>query len=143
MTSVFLCTIPHTGTQFFRKVFQDAGLEEVGFGNVKNGKTRGPGRFVTCHVTPAGLRDVGRFEGVLVTTTRNDADLEASWRRRGKDIETLNRYRKRWEMLLEHSPYILTIDADNRRTQRLDDLSKRLGIPLVAQWEQKVNASNG
>ena len=131
-----LITVPHTGTQFFRQLLIGHGFEQVGLEAIDQpGKIRGPGRFVLMHVTPDALNwaKQHRNQICLVTTCRDSSAVDRSWQNRGKDMDTLQRYRKRWTQLCELGPCIVSVDAPDR-DQRLDNLGKYLGVQFETDW---------
>lgn len=132
---IVLCTVPHTGTQFFRQMFLNHGLIERGLDDVgEHESERVPGYFTALHVTADGLASVRRVTARvrLVTTVRDWDAVRASWRRRNKDLDTLERYAARWHELLKLEPFILSVDCDRER--RLDDFRRLTGIDFQTNW---------
>ena len=124
MKKIILATIPSTGTNFFKKVFEDHGLE------VK-----------ALHLTDQGLKRViemgwcdgrGLYEdSVLVTTCRNWHDVKQSWDNRGRD-DNINVYLKNWFALASLMPIVVSVDSES--IPRLAVLSKAVGVELKADW---------
>lgn len=129
---VVLCTIPHTGTQFFRFLLGEH-LPFVGFQTLKREHVeRG---LIVCHVTDWSLQCMNEMtrRPIVVTTKRNWADVKRSWERRGRKIEELAEYARRHTELVEKwRPIVVSVDED--REARLQHLGATLGLALKTDW---------
>ena len=118
MKKIILATIPSTGTNFFKKVFEDHGLE------VK-----------ALHLTDQGLMrvlDMVMDDWTLVTTHRHISKVKESWRNRGRN-DSLAEYLENWYTIQSLKPFVVSVDSANKDTM-LWDLSVELGVPLKADW---------
>lgn len=119
---IALITIPHTGTQFFKRLLEQYAPVEA------------------MHCTDNAMEWIRQNrDGVtLVTTTRDWSAVRASWQRRGRDSEKLRMYLRNYLDLLNYDPIILSVDSF--RQERLDRLQDKLGVLLRTDWTP-VNAS--
>lgn len=123
MKKIILCTIPGTGTQFFKKLLENHGFD-----------------VRAIHCTKSGL-DIVRDEivsgSILVTTWRDIDEIYKCWSKR----ETVGRhppeqddlrYFESWYRLFRWEPIVVSLNTD--RVERLAFLSHVLGIELKADW---------
>ena len=120
---IILCTIPGTGTHFFKKLLEDHGFD------VK-----------AIHCTDNGLnivRDEIVNGSTLVTTWRYISDIYKSWDKNNRDLNA-DDYLEGWYRLFQWEPVVVSFDSD--KEARLELLSAVLGVELKTDWEP-VNAT--
>ncbi len=118
MKNILLCTIPKTGTHFFKKLFEDHGF------NVK-----------AVHLTDDGLDMAFKAcerNDIVVTTYRNLSAIEYSWLKNLRD-DNLDKYIENWYRLQELEPVIVSVDSI--KEARLNLASAILGVELKTDWK--------
>jgi len=129
MKSVFLVTIPHTGTVFFQELIRRHGIQCE--------RTHTYAEFWSKWDAAAEDPDV-----VLVTTIRSWDRVRDSWRRRGREkfLQSAKSWERDgwsthmdlWANLLTLDPMMVSIDC--QRDAKLTALSDALGIELKTDW---------
>ena len=145
--NIFLCTIPHTGTNFFYNMFVEAGFVPLGFGYTKDqllSPSGGKGWITRCHVsrdTVRAAREAHKLGSAIVTTDRPYDETVASWKARGKSISDLHKAYLDQEELMDslYPVYVITFDEHNYRAERIGDLEHALGVKLNPQWDKPMN----
>lgn len=133
---VVIASIPHTGTNFAKRLFRDKGWEDCPF----NQEPSTPDAFNVGHIRdddlfPMGLR-LAEHGIPLICPFRHPYRVEESWRRqkRGSSKELVRCFQLLINKCLPHNPYILPVDSPIRE-RWLDEMAKGLGIPLKTDWE--------
>ncbi len=118
MKRIILCTIPGTGTHFFKDLLEGHGFD------VK-----------AIHCTENGLKIVEDEivnGSTLVTTYREVSDVYENWGNNNRDLEA-GKYFEGWYRLFQYEPVVVSID--NVKEERLEFLSAVLGVELKTDWE--------
>lgn len=128
--SIVLCTVPHTGTQFFHHLLAEH-FTPMGLDGLEAGE-RG---LVSVHVYGPHLDRLQRIRNrfVLATTERDKAKVRASWINRRKKLERFDEAWALHERLMTMNPFVLSVDAEDR-DRRLREFSKRIGVDLKTDW---------
>ena len=134
--SVFLLTIPRTGTTFFQHLLGRY-IGQCGTSQCKAGVA--PGGVSAMHITDSGFQyvDDAVSNGVhLVTTWRELDKVKRSFAKHG-DVD-FDDYFPAWERLVsEYDPTIVTVEPEYKgvtRDQRLEALGDKLGLTLETDW---------
>ncbi len=118
MKRIILCTIPGTGTHFFKDLLEGHGFD------VK-----------AIHCTENGLKIVEDEivnGSTLVTTYRDVPDIYENWGNNNRDLDA-GKYFEGWYQLEQYCP--VTVSIDNNREARLNLLGQVLGVQLNTDWE--------
>lgn len=119
-----LITVHHTGSQFFARLI----AAQLG----PPAPLKGEGAWYFDHCWPHKRELIESKPGPLVTTRRNWDAVEASWQRRGRDMDEYRTEREAWETwVLPNADCIVSVE--NRDT--LEDLSALLGVTLQTDWK--------
>ena len=133
LPSIMLITVQHTGTRFFTNILENAGYRLAW-------PLYQPDRpLYSDHCRARYLDNINArlAEGtMLITTVRNWADCEASWRRREvSTIEEFKEQREIWEDFIQPTAgFELSVDHFNKQ-HMLDTLAAYLGVPLETDWK--------
>jgi hypothetical protein len=140
---IVFAPLPHTGSEFFRRLFQDNGFPlALTLDEALAGKQWVRQEFPDLG---SGTEQLDRLlaarpDAVAVTTIRDWSKVEATWRARGSNMRFLSdRYFPGWlDFMQKHDPVIVSVDS--HREARLARLSAVLGIELATDWTP-VNAT--
>jgi len=129
-------SVPHTGTRFIEKCLLGAGL-------VKTDDYWGMGDFVQIHFDGkmnAPIIHAPKKPGAAIMPLRDKEEVKASWTRRGESLSRLELCWAEMESWLEDHDDVLVVHVDNPacRENELAAISERLGVPLSADFNEKV-----
>ena len=124
---IVLCTIPHTGTQFFRGLLAQH-YKPTGWDDTD------PNGFITCHITNDALTHIldNRRNMTLVTTVRDWWAVQNSWQQRNRDFSEYPDYLGCWLDLILQNPFVLSVD--HHKENRLKLLEQHLGVQFKTDW---------
>ena len=125
--SILLATIPHTGTRFMVKTFEDSGLTVASHGWQ-------PVDVYFLHLRPFNFERVKAFDGPIVCTMRDKKKIEASWRAGGETFGTTLDECFRCFNEIKHAATTIKIDDKSRRDMQLRAISELVGRPLHTDW---------
>ena len=126
MAPIVFAPLPHTGSEFFRRLFQDNGFPlALTLDEALAGKQWVRQEFPDLG---SGTEQLDRLlaarpDAVAVTTIRDWSKVEATWRARGSNMRFLSdRYFPGWlDFMQKHDPVIVSVDS--HRKARLARLS--------------------
>ena len=126
-------SVPHTGTRSTMKILEDAGLTRLLTINKL-------GDFAQIHFDGSYKHPmIYEFPGPVIISVRQKEKVEATWKRKGKDLRDMERM---WQEMLDFMQrddvYLLHVDNPNTRDDELQAISERIGVPLEADWDVKV-----
>jgi len=139
MNYIILCTIPHTGTNFFANIFERAGYQKIGVnanrGTLDTAPPSKVGWLTRCHVSKDNIRfcrNYARQGATVCTTVRTYEDIEASWKARHK-AEDLQYYKKLHDELIGtvEPLYMLSIDPKMDNTERWLEFYLTTDLPMI------------
>lgn len=100
---ILVATVQHSGTMQLLKILgrETCPLEEREKATDRN--------VLFAHLYDHLMPLILGFEGAVLTTKRPEADIRASWMRRGKDLAELEQQLANYRTLLERKPYVLEL----------------------------------
>ena len=131
---IVILSVPHTGTNFCKRLFRDLGWEDVGL----NERPRQKNAFYTGHVLKQGQIDAGlelSKSRPLLVPFRHPFRVEESWRRHKRDMDDLiPAFKALMDQIVPKNPYFMPVDSCVRELS-LKHLSDGIGVPLKTTWE--------
>ncbi len=124
---VILCTIPRTGTHFFKGILQ----QKYGYASFDN-VLAGENGLNVCHATDDVVERLRGSHVHIVTTIRTWADVMDSWDAQGRNTDLLGDHLKAWLELLTLDPIIVSFE--HQRADRLCRLCDALGAEFKTDW---------
>ena len=116
--NIFLCTIPGTGTYFFRDLLEKHGCSVKALHCSKEGMVR--------------AKEYVEKGYVLVTAWRDVEETKNNWVLMNRSLDEYDLYYRNWHQLFEYEPVVVSFS--NNREARLELLGAVIGKKLETDW---------
>ena len=133
---IVILSVPHTGTNFTKRLFRDLGWEDVAL-NAE--PLDNDNAFYVGHIRHDDLLNRAKWLAVkypLICPFRHPFRCEESWRRRKKPrpiSEMIEGYKIMMDSFIPMDPYIMPVDSPLRK-DCLKVMSKGLLVKLQTDW---------